>query len=108
MNKPFNDDPVEVLVKKFLTKDGTVLDLRLKYIGDAGLEYLSQCPDLVELEILNLERNEVTDKGIQALAKSSIITNLKELHLERNMIGDVGAKAIATSANFSYLHFINL
>ena len=84
MNKPFNDDPVEVLVKKFLTKDGTVLDLRLKYIGDEGLEYLSQCPDLIDLEILNLERNEVTDKGIQALAKSSIITNLKELHLERN------------------------
>ena len=37
MNKPFNDEPVEVLVKNFLTKDGTVLDLRLKYIGDGSM-----------------------------------------------------------------------
>ena len=78
MNKPFNDDPVEVLVKNLLTKDGSVLDLRLKYIGDEGLEYLAQCPELVDLEVLNLERNEVTDKGIIALSKSSIISNLKE------------------------------
>ena len=38
MNKPFNDDPIEVLVKNLLTKNGSVLDLRLKYIGDEGLE----------------------------------------------------------------------
>ena len=61
MNKPFNDDPVEVLVKKFLTQNGTVLDLRLKYIGDEGLEYLAKCPDLVDLEVL-----KVHDRGIAA------------------------------------------
>ena len=38
MNKPFNDDPVEVLVKNLLSDNGSVLDLRLKYIGDEGLE----------------------------------------------------------------------
>ena len=26
MNKPFNDDPIDVLVKKYLEKNGTVLD----------------------------------------------------------------------------------
>ena len=61
MNKPFNDDPVEVLVKKLLGRNGTVLDLRLKYIGDEGLEYLAKCPELIDLEVLNLERNEITD-----------------------------------------------
>ena len=81
MNKPFNDDPVEILVKKFLSRNGTVLDLRLKYIGDEGLEYLAKCPELIDLEVLNLERNEISDKGVRALAGSSIITNLKELHL---------------------------
>ena len=60
MNKPFNDDPVEVLVKNLLSDNGSVLDLRLKYIGDEGLEFLAKCPELVDLEILNLERNEVT------------------------------------------------
>ncbi len=105
MNRPFNDDPIDMLVKKFLTKNGTVLDIRLKYIGDEGLEYLAKCPDLIDLEVLNLERNEITDKGVQALAGSTIVTNLKELHLERNEIGDVGAIAIAGSVNFSYSQF---
>ena len=27
----FNDEPVDVLVKKYLAKNGTVLDLRIKY-----------------------------------------------------------------------------
>ena len=76
MNKPFNDDPIDVLVKKYLEKNGTVLDLRIKYIGDEGLDFLAKCPDLIDLEVLNLERNEITDKGIQSLANSSIITNL--------------------------------
>ena len=55
MNKPFNDEPVDVLVKKYLAKNGTVLDLRIKYIGDAGVDFLAKCPDLVDLEVLNLE-----------------------------------------------------
>ena len=40
MNKPFNDDPVEVLVKNLLSDNGSVLDLRLKYIWQSsyGLE----------------------------------------------------------------------
>ena len=70
MNKPFNDEPVDVLVKKYLAKNGTVLDLRIKYIGDAGVDFLAKCPDLIDLEVLNLERNEITDKGIQSLANS--------------------------------------
>ena len=37
MNKPFNDEPVEQLIPKLLSKDGKLLDLRLKYIGDEGL-----------------------------------------------------------------------
>ena len=59
MNKPFNDEPIDVLVKKHLEKNGTVLDLRIKYIGDEGVEFLAKCPDLIDLEILNLERNEI-------------------------------------------------
>ena len=101
MNKPFNDEPVDVLVKKYLGKNGTELDLRIKYIGDEGVEYLANCPELIDLEVLNLERNEISDKGIQSLANSTIITNLKELHLERNDVGDAGAVAIANSSNFS-------
>ena len=46
MNKPFNDDPIDVLVKKYLEKNGTVLDLRIKYIGDEGLDFLAKCPGL--------------------------------------------------------------
>ncbi len=108
MKRPFNDEPVEDLIKKLLALDGTVLDLRLKYIGDAGLEYLAGAEELKGLRELNLERNEITPKGIQALAQSKIITQLTTLHLERNDLGDAGAKIIADSANFSQLKYLNL
>ena len=49
MKKPFNDEPVEALILKHLKKEGTVLDLRLKYIGDKGLEFLAQSEDLKNL-----------------------------------------------------------
>lgn len=49
MDQPFNDQPVETLIDKGLIQEGTVLDLRLKYIGDKGVEYLSKCAKLVNI-----------------------------------------------------------
>ena len=46
MNKPFNDLSIETLVEQHLLQEGTILDLRLKYIGDEGMEYLAQCVEL--------------------------------------------------------------
>ena len=40
MGKPFNDQPVDVLVKELFNEGNQVLDLRLKYIGDEGVEFL--------------------------------------------------------------------
>ena len=84
MNQPFNDQPVETLIEQNLLQEGTVLDLRLKYIGDEGMRYLAQCAELVNLRELKLERNDITDKGIDALTESTIVTGLKSLNLERN------------------------
>ena len=39
MNRPFNDQPIETLIDQNLANEGTVLDLRLKYIGDDGMEF---------------------------------------------------------------------
>ena len=85
-------------VEKHLARGGTVLDLRLKYIGDAGLEHLAGREELAGLTELNLERNEITDRGVRALAESQWIRGLRSLHLERNSIGEEGAKAIARSS----------
>ena len=38
MNQPFNDQPIETVIEESLLQGGTILDLRLKYIGDKGLE----------------------------------------------------------------------
>ena len=38
MNQPFNDQPIEILIRQNLVQEGSVLDLRLKYIGDKGME----------------------------------------------------------------------
>ena len=100
MKKPFNDEPIETLVPKHLKKEGAVLDLHLKYIGDEGLKVLSQNEDLTNLRELNLERNEITSEGVQFLAESKIITGLERLYLERNNIGDDGVKIISKSTNF--------
>ena len=53
MNKPFNDQPIEVLLEKNFNKEKGVLDLRLKYIGDEGLKYLSEAEELKDLRELN-------------------------------------------------------
>ena len=52
MNRPFNDQSVETLIEQNLLQEGTVLDLRLKYIGDEGMCYLVQCTELVNLSEL--------------------------------------------------------
>ena len=108
MNRPFNDQPIETLIDQNLVNGGTVLDLRLKYIGDDGVEFLSNCAKLVSLRDLNLERNDITDKGIQILAGSTILTGIKSLNLERNSIGDDGVRSIALSPSFSRLTSLNL
>ena len=100
MNRPFNDQPIETLIDQNLANEGTVLDLRLKYIGDDGMEFLSNCAKLVSLRELKLERNDITDKGIQILAGSTILTGIKSLNLERNSIGDEGVRSIALSPSF--------
>ncbi len=69
MKKSFNDLPVEELVPQLLAEDGRSLDLRLKYIGDEGLQYVAQQESLRGLEVLNLERNEITPEGFRALAE---------------------------------------
>ncbi|SVD68762.1 uncharacterized protein METZ01_LOCUS421616, partial [marine metagenome] len=84
MIRSFNDQPIETLIEQNLLQEGTVLDLRLKYIGDEGMGYLAQCTELINLSELKLERNDITDKGIDALARSTIVTGLKSLSLERN------------------------
>ena len=43
MKKPFNDEPIDILVKKHLAKNGTMLDLRIKYIGDEGEILVASC-----------------------------------------------------------------
>ena len=34
MNQPFNDQPIEILIKQYLIQEGTVLDLRLHWSGN--------------------------------------------------------------------------
>ncbi len=43
MGKPFNDEPVETLVEKLFSRECTVLDLRLFYIGDSCLDFIAKC-----------------------------------------------------------------
>ena len=95
MSKPFNDEPVEVLIPKLLSEDGKSLDLRLKYIGDDGLKIVAGTEALRGLEMLNLERNDIGPEGIRVLAESQVITGLVELHLERNDLGDEGTPGVS-------------
>ena len=67
MKKPFNDRPVEEIAPEMLKGDGTILDIRLKYIGDEGLKFIANDERFANLKELNLERNDISVQGIKYL-----------------------------------------
>ena len=83
--------------EKWTLEDATVLDLDDNRLGDEGINDLSQCEFLENIQYLNLNSNGITDAGISLLAKTTKLQKLKRLHLKNNSIIGEGVVALFNS-----------
>ena len=65
----FGDEGAKEIVKSGMLKRLKVLDLQAGCISDQGAEALANCPDVSNLDRLNLDINALTEAGIGMLTK---------------------------------------
>ena len=99
---------VDKLLKENISEDGTIINLREKFLGIRGMMELAENPALANVRELVLTGNQCADEGAEALANSPHLGNLEMLNLNHNDIGDEGAIAIANSENFPKLKFYHV
>ena len=84
------------LIKENISEDGTILNLREKYIGIRGGMELGAMKELENVRELILPGNQLADEGVEALANSPYLANLEAAK------GSPGAVQ-GTSADAGYL-----
>jgi uncharacterized protein (TIGR02996 family) len=75
----------------------THLRLRLTDFGDAGAKEIVESGILKRLKVLDVQGGCMTDKGAQLLAGCPDLKNLEFLNLSRNALTKVGEKAITAT-----------
>ena len=98
----------DLLFKKSLKRNGKILNLSGKKIGDKGVKHLVSSSYLVRVEKIDLRYNEITAVGAELLAQISPLPKLKSLILRHNILGDAGTKALAKSGSFPNLEEMQL
>ena len=98
----------DVLFKESIKRNGKILDLSGKKIGDEGIEHLIASQYLKKVEKIDLRYNEITAIGAELLAKIFPLPKLKSLILRHNILGDTGATALAKSDSFPNLEEMQL
>ncbi len=74
------DKGCKQIVKSGILKRLTVLDLRHGCITDAGARTLAECPDVRNLELLNLADNQISEEGVALLGGLGINVGLESQH----------------------------
>ena len=98
----------DVLFEKGLKRNGKLLNLSGKKIGDEGIKRLISSGALEKVEKIDLRYNEITASGAELLAKISPLAKLRVLILRHNILGDAGSIALANSSSFPNLWLIEL
>jgi len=97
-----------VVIQESLKRNGVLLDLSGKKIGDQGLKFLIGSNILKNVEKIDLRYNEITAIGADLFAKQSPLLKLRILILRHNFLGDKGAASLARSNSFPNLEEIEL
>ena len=97
-----------VVIRESLKRNGALLDLSGKKIGDQGLKFLIDSNILKNVEKIDLRYNEITAIGADLFAKQSPLLKLRILILRHNFLGDKGAASLARSNSFPNLEEIEL
>ena len=98
----------DALFEKGLKKNGKLLNLSGKKIGDEGIKRLISSGALEKVEKIDLRYNEITASGAELLAKISPLSKLRVLILRHNILGDAGSIALANSSSFPNLEEMQL
>ena len=79
------------------------LDLRKNQLGDEGLEALLASDKLGNLQKLDLRNNQITRKGMEILAKTEKLERLERLDLRSNKIGKAWETKLKSTGKFPNL-----
>ena len=79
------------------------LDLRKNQLGDEGLEALLVSDKLGSLRKLDLRNNQITRKGMEILVKTEKLERLEKLDLRSNKIGRAWETKLKTIGKFPNL-----
>jgi hypothetical protein len=89
-------------------RQGPVLDLRDKHLGDVGAQALAQSEQLLGVTAVNLEENNIGAAGVRALVCSPFLAGVAELYLGNNRLGDDGTRALAQGGRLGELETLDL
>lgn len=84
------------------------LDLRGKQVGYVDADLLSQSPEMMFVEHLNLAYNGLQNAGTQALLSAPVISNLTHLDLAGNSVELPGIEALTSCEHLSKLTYLDL
>ena len=98
----------DVIFEKGLKRNGKLLNLSGKKIGDEGMKRLVSSGALEKVEKIDLRYNEITASGAELFAKVAPLSKLRVLILRHNILGDAGAIALANSSSFPNLEEMQL
>ena len=71
-------------LNKQLVRKDPVLNLSYERMGDAGIVFICESKDLSHVRELDLSWNEISDKGLQKLTSCNSLQNLNHLILNSN------------------------
>ena len=93
-----------IYLSQYSALDGLeVLDLRKNFIGDDGLEAISQSPFFGNLRELDLRNNGITRLGMKILGESKYLGGLEKLDLRSNKLGKRWEDKLRETGNFPRL-----
>jgi Ran GTPase-activating protein (RanGAP) involved in mRNA processing and transport len=95
-------------VQARLLRNPKVLRLANMEITALEVVYLSQQPNLKQLEVLDLRKNGFGDMGLDVIAHSDTFSNLRELDLRNNLITRLGMESLVKTSVLTKLEKLDL
>ncbi len=98
----------EKFIRSRLDLNPRVLKMPASEISATEAVYLSQYPDVRDVEVLDLRQNHFGDVGLDALVNSPYLKSLKSLDLRNNQITRIGMECLARSENLGQLESLDV
>jgi hypothetical protein len=98
----------EEFVKNRLACNPRILKMPQMEVSAVESIYLSQYPAIFNVEVLDLRKNFIGDKGVEAISQSSLFSKLRELDLRNNGISRLGVKMLSESTTLGCLEKVDL